>query len=254
MNAVESSLLSSIPSIRHAFFGRQGGVSGGLYESLNCGPGSNDDPVHVVENRDRARAALGASSLNTLYQVHSADCVVVDGPWTRETAPKADAMVTRLRGLALGVLAADCAPVLLAAPGSGIIGAVHAGWRGAFEGVIASTITAMTNLGAKSSGILAAVGPCISQDAYEVGPEFFDRFALANPGHEAFFVPSVRPRHWRFDLPAFVAQRLREAGVGQIDLLSLCTYEADQDYFSYRRATHEGASYYGRNLSAIVLT
>jgi polyphenol oxidase len=253
INIARSILLQDLPGVAHAFCGRQGGISEGVFTSLNCGPGSGDDPALVAENRDRVRAAIGASHINTLYQIHSPDAVTVTAPWTRETAPKADGMATREKGVALGVLAADCAPVLLADAVSGVIGACHAGWKGAFGGVIANTIAQMEALGAAREHIVAAIGPCISQDAYEVGPEFFDRFALEDAKHERFFVPSERPKHWRFDLPAFVAAQLARGGAGRVDPLEICTYADDGAYFSYRRATHRQEPDYGRNLSVIVL-
>jgi YfiH family protein len=254
MKPVASEILQGSPGCAHVFLGRQGGVSAGVYASLNCGPGSGDDAQAVAENRRRALAQLGAKHLNTLYQVHSSDAVIVTQGWTREGAPHADGMATKERGIALGVLAADCAPVLLADVQAGVIGAAHAGWKGALNGIVEATIAAMESLGAQRPHIRAAVGPCIAQDAYEVGPEFFDRFVVDDTRTERFFVKGVKPRHWQFDLSGFVVARLGQAGVGKIDPLNICTYADEDGYFSYRRSTHRSEADYGRNLSAIVLT
>jgi YfiH family protein len=250
-----SSLLDS-PALAHGFFGRQGGVSGGLYASLNCGPGSQDDPDAVRENRDRALSALAEQAparLVTLYQIHSAEAVIVREPWAIPQNPKADAMVTDRPRIALGVLAADCAPILLADQESQIIGAAHAGWGGAFAGVVESVVSTMERLGARRERIAAAIGPCISQEAYEVGPEFEERFRGADAENVRFFRPSTREGHWRFDLEAYVASRLAEAGIARIEKLGLCTYANEADYFSYRRTTHRREPDYGRQLSAIML-
>lgn len=254
MNAIRSALLDGCAGVSHAFCGRQGGVSQGLFASLNCGPGSGDDPAHVAENRARVAGLVGAQHVNTLYQIHSGEAVIAQAPWTRETAPKADGMASAETGLALGVLAADCAPVLFADPVARVVGAAHAGWKGALDGVVEATVAAMERLGAERARIVAAIGPCIGVDAYEVGPEFFDRFALANAGWNVFFEPSGRRGHWRFDLESFVLMRLEQARVGRFEALSRCTYAGEEDYFSFRRATHRAEPDYGRNLSAILLT
>jgi YfiH family protein len=245
----------SAPQLEHGFFTRRGGVSTGLYASLNCGPGSDDDPARVAENRRLAAELLGVSDtmLCTAHQVHGQDVVFVTKPWAASARPKADAMVTRATGIALGVLAADCAPVLFADPLARVIGAAHAGWQGAFKGVIEATVRAMQRLGARPGAIRAAIGPCIAQPSYEVGADFHGRFLARDGGFERFFVPSYRPGHFLFDLPAFVASRLETAGVGQVEWLERDTY-AESDYFySYRRATHRGEPDYGRQLSAIAL-
>src|SRR5260221_6308448 len=196
----------SVPQVAHGFFGRQGGVSKGIYESLNCGPGSNDARDNVMENRARATAALSPDAgLVTLYQVHSAEAVTVTAPWQIPDNPKADAMATDRPGIALGILTADCAPILLADPTARVIGAAHAGWNGALAGVVESVLAAMGRLGAKPERIRAAVGPCISQKAYEVGPEFEARFANADADNARFFTRSPRAGHGQFDLPAYVA-------------------------------------------------
>ena len=244
----------SVPSIAHGFFGRRGGVSKGIYESLNCGPGSNDSRDDVMVNRTRATAALSPdATLVTLYQVHSGEAVTVTAPWEIPENPKADAMATDRPGIALGILTADCAPILLADPEARIIGAAHAGWNGALSGVVESVLAAMRRLGARPKRIRAAIGPCISQKAYEVGPEFQLRFVSADPANARFFAASPRADHWQFDLPAYLTQRLKQADVESVELLGACTYAREDDFFSYRRTTHRKEPDYGRELSAIVL-
>lgn len=253
MNQSRSAFLGPIHTIRHAFFGRQGGVSEGVYASLNCGSGSQDSRDAVTENRNRCASALDAQHLLSLYQIHSAQAVIVETPWALGLGPQADAMVTRVPGIALGVLAADCAPVLFADEAAGVIGAAHAGWKGAHGGVLEAAIETMESLGAERTRIVAAIGPCISQDAYEVGPEFFDAITRADPETGRFFEPAVRSAHWQFDLAGYVAARLETAGLAAIDILGECTYAQEAAYFSYRRTTHRKEPDYGRNLSAIVL-
>jgi YfiH family protein len=243
--------LSSTPTIAHGFCGRRGGVSRGIYASLNCGLGSGDDALNVTENRRRAREALGATALNTLYQIHSPTAVTVDAPW--EAAPQGDAMVTRTRGIALGVLSADCAPILFADAQARVIGAAHAGWKGALSGVIEATVVAMEAQGAERSRIAAAIGPCISQANYEVGDEFRARFLAVDAGSARYFTSGNRAAHHQFDLESYVAQRLTRAGVDNVSRFSACTYAREADFFSFRRATHRGEGDYGRELSAIVL-
>ena len=242
-------------SIAHGFFGRQGGVSEGIYASLNCGPGSKDSRDAVLENRRRATAALApGAKLVTLYQVHSAEAVTVTEPWDIPQNPKADAMVTNRPGIALGILTADCAPILLVDPEARVIGAAHAGWNGAISGVTDSVVSAMLRLGAARERIRAAIGPCIGQGAYEVGPEFEARFRAADSENGRFFAPAKRADHWQFDLPAYVVHRLRESGIDQIEDLGVCTYSQPREFFSYRRTTHLKEPDYGRELSAIVLS
>ena len=255
MTPLISPNLSHVAGVAHGFFGRQGGVSRGLYASLNCGFGSDDDEENVRENRGRVAAHLGTSEGNviTVYQVHSADAVVVTAPWQRADAPKADAMATNVRGIALGVLAADCAPVLFADAEAGVIGSAHAGWKGAIGGVAESAVRAMETLGAKRARIRAAIGPCIGQSSYEVGPEFSARFIEDAPGNSAFFRPAPRPQHSYFDLPGYVASRLSASGLAAVDAMNMCTYEHGEQYFSFRRTTHRGEADYGRNVSAIML-
>jgi YfiH family protein len=253
MRILKSTNLAA-PGIAHGFFGRQGGVSKGIYASLNCGPGSKDSRDNVMENRARATAALGAdATLVTLYQVHSAQAVTVTAPWSIPDNPKADAMATDRPGIALGILTADCAPILLADPQARIIGAAHAGWNGALAGVVESVLAAMGRLGAKPERIRAAIGPCISQKAYEVGPEFEARFVSTDPDNARFFTRSPRADHWQFDLPAYVAQRLKGAGVESAEIIDACTYAREDEFFSYRRTTHRKEPDYGRELSAIML-
>lgn len=252
---IQAPALCSLPRIRHAFFTRQGGVSEGIYTSLNGGMGSSDEPERVQENRRRMAELMEVApdALISIYQVHSPDAVLVEGPW-RSERPKADAMVTKVPGLALAITTADCGPVLFADAQAGVIGAAHAGWRGAVTGVLESTLQAMERLGAQRSRIVAVLGPTISQAAYEVGPEFVQRFAEEAPGHEGFFRPSDTPEHAMFDLPGFIGARLNAAGVGAFTNLGLCTYSDEGRFFSYRRTTHRKEPDYGRLISAISLT
>ncbi len=244
-----------VPHIAHGFFGRQGGVSEGIYASLNCGPGSGDERAKVIENRRRVTATLGPDvRLVTLYQIHSSTAVNVTSPWEIGEAPQADAMVTNVPGIALGMLTADCAPVLLADAKAGVIGAAHAGWKGALDGVVASTVAAMEKLGASRERIAAAIGPCISQASYEVDGEFHANFLRADSANARFFAPSTRESHFRFDLESYVAMRLADAAVANVERLSACTYARSADFFSFRRATHRSEKDYGREISTIVLT
>lgn len=253
---ITAATLSALPGIRHGFFTRQGGVSVGIYSSLNCGLGSNDDRALVSTNRDRVAKHLGASSgrIVTVYQTHSSLALTVDRPFPADNVPKADALVTRTPGLAVAALAADCAPVLFAEPKAKVVAAAHAGWRGAVGGILESTIAAMVQLGAKRSEIHAAVGPCIHQEHYEVGPEFEAQFLLAAPGNAAFFrIPPAKTKA-HFDLPGFVAHRLANAGIASVSPSAHCTYAGLEQFFSYRRTTHRGEPDYGRQISAIVVT
>lgn len=242
-----------LPGIAHGFFGRPGGVSQGVYAGLNCGPGSGDDRAAVIENRRRAMEALGGPKLATLYQVHSADAVPVREAWDIGHGPHGDAMVTDVPGIALGILTADCAPVLFADSEAGVIGAAHAGWKGAFHGVTDTTIAAMEKLGAARHRIAAAVGPCIAQASYEVDDKYRQTFLAAEAENAAFFVPSDRPDHFRFNLESYVAMRLQRAEIGTVTLLAADTYAREADFYSFRRATHRGEPDYGRDLSAIAL-
>jgi len=253
---IEAPELASYPNLRHAFFTRQGGVSEGIYAGLNGGLGSSDDPMRVAENRRRMAEDLGVSpeSLVSLHQVHSAKAVVVEQPWPREARPQADGMATRVPGLALGISTADCGPVLFADPHAGVVGAAHAGWRGALTGVLESTIDAMESLGARRQSIIAVLGPTISQAAYEVGAEFIVRFREESPENERFFRPSDKPGHFMFDLPGYIAARMARTGIGEFADLGHCTYSDEGRFFSFRRATHRGEPDYGRLISAIRLT
>ena len=239
--------------VRHGFFTRRGGVSEGIYAGLNVGVGSKDDPVRVAENRGRVAGWMGVSPerLVTLYQVHSPDVIVVERPFSGER-PKADAMVTDRPGLALGVLAADCGPVLYADPQARVVGAAHAGWKGAFTGVLEATVEAMERLGAPRERIAAVLGPSIGPESYEVGPEFIERFRAADPANEAYFAPSARPGHFMFDLNRYTLDRLAAAGVAASSL-GRCTYADEALFYSYRRTTHRGEPDYGRQVSAIAL-
>jgi len=240
----------------HGFFTRHGGVSERIYASLNCGPGSGDRPQAVAENRRRALHALctaDAAALVTAYQCHSAVAVEVTEPWTQDNAPRADAMVTNRPGIALGILTADCAPVLLLDAEAGVVAAAHAGWRGALTGIVESAVSLMERIGAKRHRIGAAVGPCIGQANYEVGAEFRQAFLDADASFAAFFNAGRDDAHWQFDLPAFVCWRLAEAGIGDPFVVPRCTYDSSADFFSYRRTTHRRESDYGRQLSAIML-
>lgn len=238
--------------IAHGFFGREGGVSSGIYASLNCGLGSSDARENTIENRRRITATLGVDALVTPYQCHSADVVAVTEPWSG-LPPRADGMVTNRPGIALGVLAADCAPVLFADPEANVIGAAHAGWRGALSGILENTLTEMENLGARRARIVAAAGPCIGPQIYEVGSELEAEFLAKSEAYSAFFRASKREGHFLFDLPGFARTRLLDAGIGSAETLDTCTYLEESRYFSYRRATHRGEADYGRNISAIFL-
>lgn len=239
--------------IVHGFFTRQGGVSSGLYEGLNVGIGSSDDRALVEENRRRAAAHIGAkpSRLVNPWQVHSPDAVVVSAPFEGER-PKADGIVTGTPGLAIAVVTADCGPVLFTDPIAGVIGAAHAGWKGAIGGVLENTVAAMETLGAKRQDIKAVLGPSISQSNYEVGPEFSAAFIKEDPANARWFAPSKRPGHFMFDLWGYTLQRLEKAGI-DASCVNLCTYADESSFYSFRRTTHRNEPDYGRQLSAIMI-
>ncbi len=251
---IEASSLA-LTGIRHAFFTRDGGVSAGLYASLNGGTGSRDDIGNVAENRARMASAMGVAPERflTAYQIHSPNVVVAEAPWTAETRPRADAIVTRMRALAVGVTTADCGPILLADPQARVIGAAHAGWRGALTGVIEATVEAMERLGAARAHIRAAIGPMIRQASYEVGPDLIARFAAEDRASSRFFSLASREGHALLDLGGYVAERLKRAGVGEIEDLGVCTYADPPRFFSYRRTTHRAEADYGRHVNAIAL-
>jgi hypothetical protein len=254
-SALQAGSLAALAGVRHAFFTRAGGVSEGIYASLNGGVGSNDDRAHVDENRARMAAALGVApdSLLSAYQIHSADVVVAETPWTPAARPRADAIVTRVPRLAIGVSTADCGPVLLADADARVIGAAHAGWRGALGGVTDAAIAAMERLGANRARIVAALGPMISQPNYEVGDELVERFRAADAANAHFFRPAARTGHALFDLPGYVAARLAAAGIARVENLARCTYAEPALFYSFRRTTHRGEPDYGRHINAIAL-
>lgn len=251
---LRSKLLATVEGVGHAFFTRQGGISRGLYESLNVGLGSGDDIEAVRENRRRAAAALGASSeaLATCYQIHSARVAIAEAPWGPER-PKGDAVVTAREGLICGALAADCAPVLIADGPARLVAAVHAGWRGALAGVVEAAVSAMVKRGGSPARMVAAVGPCIAQGSYEVGADFVTQFTSRDEGYSRFFAPGVTSDKRQFDLPGFVLARLAAAGVSSSEWIGRDTCAEEHDFFSNRRAFHRGEADYGRLLSGIVL-
>ena len=247
--------LAVLSGLRHGFATRRGGVSGGIYASLNCGFGSKDDRAAVAENRARAAARLGRGEapLLTCFQEHTSLVVTVREPWTPEASPVADALVTDRPGWVLGVLTADCAPVLLADAQAGVIGAAHAGWKGALGGVLESTVAAMEDLGAQRGRIVAAVGPCIHPASYEVSPEFTSPFLAQDPANARFFFPAKINDKRSFDLPGYVAARLSAFGLAGVDRSEQDTYAEETLFFSFRRATHRGEPVYGRQVSMIAL-
>ena len=252
---IRSPVLDSLArfGVRHGFFTRAGGVSEGIYRGLNAGAGSNDDAGHVAENRRRTAQSLGVQPerLLTVHQVHSADVVTIDAPFGGDR-PRADAMATATPGLALGVLTADCGPVLFADGEARVLGTAHAGWKGALGGVLEATVGAMEKLGAERQRIVAVLGPTISQDSYEVGAEFRERFVLAEPGSDTYFRASSNGGKFMFDLPAYIIARLERSGV-QASSLGHCTYVDEDRFYSYRRSVHKSEPDYGRLMSAITL-
>ena len=252
---LQSKRLSALTGVRHGFFTRSGGVSQGVYASLNGGVGSSDSPANVAENRARMAAALDVAPERflTAYQVHSPDVIVAEEPWPQDARPRAVAIVTRVPKLGIGISTADCGPVLFADPQARVIGAAHAGWRGALAGVLEATVAAMEKLGASRSRIVAAIGPMISQENYEVGEDLKVRFIAADAGNARFFAEGRRPGHALFDLPGYVAASLARAGVADVEDLALCTYADPIQFYSYRRTTHQREADYGRHINAIAL-
>lgn len=253
--AIEAESLRRLPGIIHGFFTRQGGVSDGLYASLNCGLGSSDERARVEANRKRVGARLGVSAerIATVWQHHSADVAVLDAAPPAGTLIKADAVATRQKGLAAAVLTADCAPVLFADPRAGVVAAAHAGWRGALSGILEATLDAMQRLGAAPETIYAAIGPAISQAAYEVGEDFRQNVLKADPDNARFFATPAEGAKPHFDLTGFVKRRLEAAGLSQIEAINLCTYENESLFYSYRRSQRRKEPDYGRQISAILL-
>ncbi len=255
MPRVTTGPLNAMEGIRHAFFTRAGGVSQRVYASNNCGFGSKDDPAHVAENRARCAIRLDAKpdSLITLHQIHSARVIAVDHVWAREFSPQADAMVTATPGIMLGILSADCAPVLIADPVARVIGAAHAGWKGALTGVVEAMVAAMCRLGAVPARMAAGIGPAIGKHSYEVGAEFPGPFLAQDPTNAAFFFPTSRPDRHLFDLKGYVSSRLTTTGVEHVTVMPNDTCAEEDRFFSYRRACKRGETDYGRLLSAITL-
>jgi YfiH family protein len=253
---IEAPDLKSASSVRHGFFTRQGGHSAGLFASLNCGFGSGDDKPTVARNRAEVGDRLGVAGgkLLTAWQWHSADVIIADAPWDVLKPPKGDAIVTTKPGIAIAVLTADCAPILFADAERYIIGAAHAGWKGALAGVSDATIAIMEKKGARRERMTAVIGPTISQKAYEVGPDFAAQFVAEAPDNADFFKPSMRPRHQMFDLPAYLKRRITRQGVGRVIDMGMCTYFDEDRFYSFRRATHRNEKNYGRQISAIVLS
>ncbi len=252
---IKAKALDAVCGLRHGFLTRKGGVSQGIYASLNTGFGSGDDEAAVAENRGRAlaRLGLGDTPLCTAYQCHSADCVTVTEPWPKQAAPRADAMVTERPGIVLGVLTADCAPVIFADRDAGVIGVAHAGWKGALGGVMEAAVEAMVGLGAARPNIAAAIGPCIGRESYEVGAGFRAAFMAAGQANDGYFNPASRAGHYMFDLAAYAADRLEALGLATVENLGLDTYTDEQRFFSYRRSCHNGEGDYGRLLSLVAL-
>ncbi len=247
--------LSAVKGVRHGFFTRHDGASAGLYASLNCGYGSGDDLAHVAENRALVASTLQVepTGLCTAYQIHSPVAVTISKPWHWSDAPEADAIVTNEPGIAIGILTADCVPVLFADTRHHVIGAAHAGWKGAFGGVIEATLDAMVALGAKRETITTAIGPAIAQNSYEVGMEFHDRFLAADDANAQYFLAGPREKHYMFDLKAYVKDRLKNAGASHVNMLAHDTCSQEDDFYSFRRATLRGEPVYGRQISAIAM-
>ncbi len=252
---IQAENLSDLPGIRHGFYTRIGGVSNGIYAGLNCGLGSKDERAAVLENRARVALHLGATdpAVLTPYQIHSADALIVEEPFSGGVPPRADALVTRTPGLTIGILTADCGPVLFADPVARVAAAAHAGWRGAVAGILESTISRMEELGARRGSIHAALGPCITQPNYEVGPEFRADLIARDCNNQRFFtIPALNAKP-HFDLPAFILADLAVKGLASISSNAQCTYASESEFFSFRRTTHRQEADYGRQISAILV-
>lgn len=251
---IEAASLANIAGIAHGFFTRKGGHSDGLFRSLNCGYGSGDDRSRVGKNRAEAanQLNLAPSHLVSLYQVHSPTVVVVREPWTAETAVQGDGMVTNQPGIGLGVLTADCAPIIFAAKGVSAVGIAHAGWKGALAGITSSMMEAMEQLGAKRSSLVAVIGPTISKRAYEVGSEYRERFVAAEAKNATFFTSGNNEKYY-FDLPGYLLDRIQREGIAEVHNLDLCTYSDEEQFFSFRRSVHREELKYGRLLSAVAI-
>lgn len=252
---VQADELYALSGVNHAFFTRENGVSSGIFASRNIGLGSKDQRQDVLENRARCARDLGvtADKLTTPYQIHSPTVISVDDVWPAGEGPKGDALVTKTPGIMIGIATADCGPVLFADENAGVVGAAHAGWRGATGGVLENTIAAMEKIGADRTNIIAVLGPTIAQASYEVGPEFVENLITLSAENDRYLKPSTKPHHAQFDLPTYVVDRLHSAGVESARNLDLDTYADEERFFSYRRTTHRGENDYGRLLSAIVL-
>ncbi|MAU40686.1 MAG: polyphenol oxidase [Kordiimonas sp.] len=259
LNCLKTPRLDSMTNISHGFFTRKGGASKGIYAGLNCGLGSHDDPQTVLQNRQQACKHLSPDLLTLcglcgLYQIHSADVVTLETPWDQNDMPHADGVVTRQNGIALAILTADCVPLLFADPVAGVIGAAHAGWKGAMSGIVANTISAMETLGAHPSHIHAAIGPAIAQSSYEIGAEVFTRFHEETSDNDRFFIPSpANHDRYMFNLTGYVYNKLSRLNLASIEQLHQDTYSQESLFYSYRRTTHRGEKDYGRQLSAIAL-
>ena len=253
LSPIEAPALNDLPGIRHAYFTRPGGVSSGIYMGLNAGLGSDDDRKCVVENRRRMTDHLGVDEdeLASPYQVHSPDVIATNLAWKTDR-PKADSVVTNRQGLAIGIVTADCGPILFADANAGVLGAAHAGWKGALSGVLENTIAEMEKHGAARRNISAILGPTISQENYEVGPAFPDPFLEQSSDAKRYFIPSQKAEHFMFDLTGYIVDRLLKTGVNA-GAVERCTYAEEDNFYSYRRTTHRGERDYGRQLSAIVL-